>query len=84
MDTLHSVHADHGTNHTCKLVIEAEALMLCPWWFEQDFVEMVATCNYLEDGISIAYDVVIDYSRVMTVLCNIMCIACFVGEIRII
>jgi hypothetical protein len=34
--------------------------MLFPWWIEQKFVEMVATCNYLEDSISIAYDVIIE------------------------
>ena len=54
--------------------------MLFPWWFEQEFVEMVATCNYLEDSISLAYDVVIHQSSVTTVLCNMTCIALFEGE----
>ena len=54
--------------------------MLFPWWIEQAFVKMFATCNYLEDGTSIAYDVIIDESSIVTVLTNMTCIASFDGD----
>ena len=59
-------------------------LMLFRWWFEQEFVQTVATCNYLEDAISIEYDVIIDKSSVTTVLSNMSCIVSLDGECPII
>ena len=37
IDNIH-IAPDHGTNHTYKLVIEAEMFMIFPWWIEQVFI----------------------------------------------
>jgi hypothetical protein len=43
--------SDYGMNHICKLIIEAEMLVVFAWWTQKEFRQMSTTCNYLEYGI---------------------------------
>ncbi len=78
--------SDHGMSCICKLVIEAETLVVFAWWTQKEFCQMSTTCNYLEDGFWIADVIrVLEFSISMAVTISIMYVALLgLGKISII